>query len=263
VRKLFHSLAVASLLALCAASTSAVAQSQDNTFSGAIAPAPKTPDAAKEPPGYRGVLPGHVSPLQHQDDGQAQSDQAQPKKKHNAQASAPQPRKPNPSRMSTKDPGMSARPNFKKRDAPLTAEDLKQIAAMTGVEVRLDKIPPNMQSAMHMPSHVYPLVSLPTPRRDGMLPNEYMAKQAIDRLMAQVNAASGISPEAKQKAMDDALTSMMNLASAMRIKRDMPTEIYQAMGVPSTYVSETHEGAAKATTRLEDAIKALQQQEGQ
>ncbi len=260
MRKLFHSVAVASLLALCAASGAAVAQSQDNTFSGAIAPAPNSHNTAKEPEGYRGVIPGHVAPVPHQDDNsQAATDTTAPKADGRK---APRPQTAQrraPRHMSAPDAGMSPRPGFHKQPA-LTAQDLKNIAAMTGVEVRIDKIPDNMKAAMHMPAHVYPLVSLPSPRRDGMLPAEYTAKEAIDRLMQQINDANNISPEAKQKAVDEAITSMNNLAGAMRIKRDMPMEIYQAMGVPQNYITETHEGSAKAVERLEAALKTVEQQ---
>lgn len=273
MRQLFHSLGVVSLLALCAVATPGHAQSQDNTFSGALAPA-HNPGETKQPEGYRGVMPGHVAaPPQQPVQAQTPDPAAKPAKKmprtapvaddqpDAAAAAAPTARTPrNKHNMSTPDGGMSVRPGFEKHKA-LTAEDLKQIAAMTGIEVHLDQIPENMANAIHMPAHVYPIVSLPQPRIDGMLPLEFSAKQMVDKEMQDVSAASNLSPEAHRKALGDAVTVLSNFAHSARVKRDMPAEIYQTMGVPSTYINESHEGAAKAAERLEAAIKTLQQQQ--
>ena len=285
--KLFHSLGLVSLLALCIASPfqahaqSTQATPQDNTFSGAVAPAQRPSETGQPPAGYRGVMPGHVAPLPEQQqtpvqpvdengnpvkrmqrkpppkpvektDRADQADQAD----QGDEAAQPQPRK---HAVSTPDRGMSVRPGFEKHK-PLTAEDLKQIAAMTGIEVRLDQIPDNMANAIHMPAHVYPLVSLPQPRIDGMLPLEFSAKQMIDKEMEDVNNASKISPEAHQKAVNDAIVTLSNFAHSARVKRDMPAEIYQTMGVPNSFIKESKEGSGKAADRLEAAIKDLQDQ---
>lgn len=253
MRKLFHSLSLLSVISFCAAVGPAQAQNRDNTFGGAIAPSPNSINKQKEPEGYRGVIPGHVAPLaQPQQETQNPDAEAQDETQNKKPAAHTRRHA-----MSVPDPGMSLRPGFRPHRT-LTAEDLKQIAAMTGVEVRLDKIPPNMADAMHMPAHLYPIVSLPQPRRDGMLPPEFNAKQAIDRFNQQINEAAQVSPEAKKKAVDDAVTALSNLARFMRMQRDVPQEIYETMGVPATYVKESREGSGKAATRLEDELKTLQ-----
>ena len=280
--KLFHSLGFVSLLALCVASPfQAHAQAtqvtpQDNTFSGAVAPAHRPSETGQPPAGYRGVIPGRVAPQPEPQDVQTQpvDENGKPAKRMQRAKPAPRPaeqadegdgtvqptqRQPRKHAVSTPDRGMSMRPGFEKHKA-LTAEDLKQIAAMTGIEVRLDQIPDNMANAIHMPAHVYPLVSLPQPRIDGMLPLDFSAKQMIDKEVEDVNNAAKISPEAHQKAVNDAIVVLSNFAHSARVKRDMPAEIYQTMGVPNTFIKESKEGSGKAADRLEAAIKDLQNQ---
>lgn len=280
MNKLFH-FGVVSLLALCVAvPLSAHAQSAtntqappENTFSGAIAPAHHPAETGKQPEGYRGVLPGHTGPAptqpvqaQSQDDDNAKPVKRMsrtPKKDAEDAAQGDTQKSPRGKHaVSRPDRGMSQRPGFEKHKE-LTAEDLKQIAAMTGIEIRLDQIPTNMANAIHMPAHVYPLVSLPSPRVDGMLPLEFSAKQMIDKEMQDVDNAGKISPEAHEKALNDAITILSNFAHSARVKRDMPADIYQSMGVPNTYIQESKEGSGKAADRLEAAIKTLQQQQQQ
>ena len=265
---LFHSLGFVSLLALCiAAPVPGRAQTQDNTFSGALAPAHK-PGETKQPEGYRGVIPGHTGAAPEQPiQAQPQDDNTgkKPAKRmprvaptsDDSETGAIPSRQQRKHSVSTPDGGMSTRPGFEKHKA-LTADDLKQIAAMTGIEIRLDQMPGNMADAIHMPAHVYPLVSLPSPRIDGMLPLEFGAKQMIDKEMQDVTNAGNLSPEARKKVVDDAIVILSNFAHSARVKRDMPSEIYETMGVPKTYINESKESSSKAAERLEAAIKTLQ-----
>jgi hypothetical protein len=274
VNKLFHTMGVVSLLALCVAvpltaGAQTTPQQPDNTFSGALAPAHPRSETNKPPEGYRGVMPGHTAPAPQQpveaspqdDNGNGKPTKRMPRTATKLkQDQQDQPGHHKQRAMSEPDRGMSVRPGFEKHKT-LTAEDLKQIAAMTGIEVRLDQLPDNMQNAVHMPAHVYPLVSLPQPRVDGMLPLEFGAKQMIDKEMQDVDNAAKISPEARQKAVGDAITTLANFAHSARVKRDMPSEIYLTMGVPQTYIDESKEGSGKAAERLEAAIRTLQQQQ--
>ena len=278
MKKLFQFLAIASLLAFFAAGASqglaqgykglipdnSSDQGSENTYGGAVAPSPKPKSNSgtkKEPEGYRGLIPGHVAPTQPQQDAQAEPDENTSKTKPaTAAGGAKKPAADTAATgrqqrgMSTGERRMSSKPGYGNRK-PLTTEDLKQLSAMTGIEIRLDQMPENMANAIHMPPHVYPLVSLPQPRIDGMLPIEFSAKQMIDKLMNDVNKAP--SPEARQQTLADAISALSNFASGMRVRRDMPQELYTKMGVPENFVVETREGSSKAAKRLEDALKVM------
>lgn len=277
MKKLIQSFAIALLLAFCAAGSgqglaqgykgvipdNSGDQGADNTYSGAIAPSNKprhNSGTKKEPEGYRGLIPGHVAPQQPQQETQVAPDEDGTEKPATATGASKKPvtaAKPAAKHtrdMSTGERKMTPRPGYENRKM-LTADDLKQLSAMTGIEIRLDQMPENMANAIHMPPHVYPLVALPQPRIDGMLPIEFSAKQMIDKLMKDIETAP--SREARQQTIDDSISALSNFASGMRVRRDMPQELYTKMGVPETFVSETREGSASAAKRLEEAIKQM------
>lgn len=273
MKKLFQFSALALLLAFCAVGSgkglaqgykgvipdNSSGQGTDNTYGGAIAPSPKPKGGAKqEPEGYRGLIPGRVAPAQPQQEAQAEPDEDGTTKPATATGRAKKPGatvtgRPDRS-MSTGERRMSTRPGLENRKL-LTAEDLKQLSAMTGIEIRLDKMPQNMAEAIRMPPHVYPVVSLPQPRIDGMLSVEFSAKQMVDKVMRDINQAP--SPEAREQIIADSIATLSNFASGMRVRRDMPQELYTRMGVPENFIVETREGSTKAAKRLEEALKAL------
>lgn len=259
MRKLFHSWGMVSLLALCCAFAGRV-QAQENTFGGAIAPSQThTPSTKQEPQGYRGVMPGHVAPVPKPEVQADTTDETPVKPVPTARAPrnhAVQEEQPDTPARGARKPRMSMRPGASP-PKPLTAEDLRQIAALTGIEVRMDKLANSLADAVHMPAHVYPLVSLPQPRVDGMLPMEVSAKGMIDKSMQDIKQASALSPEARRKAIDDSITALSNFARGARIERDMPADIYETVGAPPLYVSESREGAGKAAERLQEALKNL------
>jgi hypothetical protein len=278
VKNLFQFLAIATLLAFCAVGANhglaqgykglipdnSSDQGSENTYGGAIAPStkPKSGGTKKEPQGYKGVIPGHVAPAQpQQEETQAAAEgeegaekPATPTKRVKKPATAATSGGARPRGMSTGERRMSSKPGYENRKM-LTADDLKQLSAMTGIEIRLDQMPENMANAIHMPPHVYPVVSLPQPRIDGMLPIEFSAKQMIDKLMKDIETAP--SAEAREQVLADSISALSNFASGMRVRRDMPQELYTRMGVPENFVTETREGSSKAAKRLEEALKIM------
>ncbi|TAL28198.1 MAG: hypothetical protein EPN97_15200 [Alphaproteobacteria bacterium] len=277
MKKLFQFLAIATMLAFCAAGAhqglaqgykglipdNTGDQGSENTYGGAIAPSakPKNNGTKKEPQGYKGLIPGHVAPAQTEQEAQTEPGEEEGTEKPAAAtkrvkkpATAATPAGARPRGMSTGERKMSSKPGYENRKM-LTADDLKQLSAMTGIEIRLDQMPENMANAIHMPPHVYPVVSLPQPRIDGMLPVEFSAKQMIDKLMKDIETAP--TAEAREKVLSDSISALSNFASGMRVRRDMPQELYTRMGVPENFVTETREGSSKAAKRLEDAIKIL------
>jgi hypothetical protein len=232
----------------------ALAQDQNSqgTFSGAIAPAPKDKkEYNKSQAGYKNVMPGYVAP-----------EKAQPPEPEEKLATEPEDKEPVHAMSTPAEPQMSHKPGTQKFAHFPTAEEIRQFAAATGVEISLPVLPEELTKDIHIRKKVYGLVSGPQPRMDGMLPVEFTTKRTIDQIMQEVGDP-GLSDDARKKAVDTALSRLNYFDTWLRSRAGVPDSVYAAMGVPAVYVDETREGATKSDARVKDAIKQLRDMESQ
>lgn len=273
VRNLFLTTAVIAGLAFC---IPAFAQGYKGVMSdpkgsdgyGTVMPPSEKKETSKEPRGYRGLIPGETAPSNTgSDTGDTNVTEADthdedvedPVKKAPATQQSPR------NATQAKQPRMSSErqrprqtyvPGQGPRTPMLTAEQLKLISSLSGMKVDLKQLPENMRSIVKFNPKLYGLVSSPATRIDGMLPTEFGAKKMIDTNLYLIEQ-SNFTPEKKKEALIDLMIRLRQMADGLRLRNNIPGELYAQMGVPTIYVQEEKEGTAKGIARLDKAIKYI------
>lgn len=261
LKNLFLTTAVIAGLAFCvpalAQGYKGVMSGGSNDGYGTVMPPSEKTDTGKGPKGYRGVIPGEVvtdTPAAEPavPDEEVQDAVKKPPVQQGRPAVAP------PPRMSTERsrPRQTYVPGQGPRTPMLTAEQLKLISTLSGMKIDLKKLPENMRESIKINPKVYSLVSSPATRIDGMLPTEFGAKKMIDTNMYLIEQ-SNFTPEKKKEAYIDLMIRLRQMADSLRMRQNVPNELYAQMGVPAIYVQEEKEGTAKGIERLDKAIKYI------
>lgn len=255
-------------LALCApafAQGYKLAEPQSDGYGTIMPPSKKTPNA-NEPQGYRGLIPGKVgdnAPTSDPvgDDEDVEDAVKKPVGKQPANTPKLQTQRSN---VSTPRPRerMTYQPGKGPRTPMLSADQMALIAKLSGMKFDLKQLPENMRESIKINPKVYSLVSSPATRVDGMLPTEYGAKRMIDTNRHLIEQ-SGFTPERKKEALIDLMIRLRQQADALRMRQNVPLELYAQMGVPTIYVQEEKEGVTKGIQRLDAAIKQIYEEQKQ
>ncbi|MEZ0260225.1 MAG: hypothetical protein ACAH80_04405 [Alphaproteobacteria bacterium] len=237
---------------------------------GTIMPPSKKKNSADEPQGYRGVIPGKIGdepqtgdpatdPVSDEPDEEVEDAVKKPVGKQ--PAATQQQQKPRVSTPRARE-RITYQPGKGPRTPMLSADQMALIAKLTGMKFDLKQLPENMRESIKINPKVYSLVSSPATRIDGMLPTEYGAKRMIDvnRYMIE---QSNFTPERKKEALIDLMIRLRQHADALRLRQNVPIELYAQMGVPAIYVQEEKEGVNKGIQRLDAAIKQIYEEQKQ
>jgi hypothetical protein len=142
----------------------------------------------------------------------------------------------------------------------LSADQMALIAKLSGMKFDLKQLPENMRESIKINPKVYSLVSSPATRIDGMLPTEYGMKRMIDTNLFMIEQ-SNFAPPQKKEALIDLMIRLRQMADALRLRQNVPVELYAQMGAPAIYVQEEKEGVGKGIVRLDQAIKLIYEEQ--
>lgn len=263
VKNLRFAITVFAGLALCGPALAQgykLAEPQNDGYGTVMPPSKKTP-RADEPQGYRGVIPGKVGdqtpasdPVEDEEvqDTVKKPVAAQPVQKLQSERSRVSP--PRQRERMTYQPGKGPRTPM------LSADQMALIAKLSGMKFDLKQLPENMRESIKINPKVYSLVSSPATRIDGMLPTEYGAKRMIDANLHLIEQ-SNFAPEQRKEALIDLMIRLRQQADALRMRQNVPLELYAQMGVPAIYVQEEKEGVNKSIVRLDQAIRMIYEEQ--
>lgn len=227
-------------------------------YDGLLAPSSPTGGNRNttQPPGYEGVMPGHVPQRQEQSAPEPDNAATQPARGNTAASPAARA----PAAAAARRPAQTARPELPMTPRPgrlklgnvSSAEQLRLLASLAGKRLDLEKMTADIK-----PSAA--LLGLPDakrPRTNNMLPMELMAKNQIDKTMAVLNNPR-LTPEQKKLAAQQSYEQMKMLADGIITRRSVPEAIYKKMGMSEQFLQEEREGNERALARFEEAFKIL------
>jgi hypothetical protein len=244
-----------------------LAEPQNDGY-GTVMPPSKKTNSADEPQGYRGLIPGKTGTQTQTSDPAGDPVTDTPDEDVEDAVKKPVGKQPvvkptsSQSRISTPRPRerMTYQPGKGPRTPMLTADQMALIAKLTGMKFDLKQLPENMRESIKINPKVYSLVSSPATRIDGMLPTEYGAKRMIDTNRFIIEQ-SNFTPERKKEALIDLMIRLRQHADGLRLRQNVPIELYAQMGVPAIYVQEEQEGVTKGIKRLDAAIKQIYEEQ--
>lgn len=241
-------------------------------YEGLIAPEATGADK-QEPPGYRGLIPGQV-PAEAQQGDIVLDDGGKDVPRHERFSTAPpivsaEDRKNDndksrsrfmPPRERPRTAGMSTKKDYTPPRQARTIDDIQVAGSYAPKErVRWDEgVPPQLKDTLGklLTPRMTDALRVPQMRMDGMLPEEYMAKQQVDQIMRFVHAPNQ-TDEQRAATAKKAADKLRAMAYSYEIKRDMPDEIFETMGLPENYRKEKKEAARNSLARVEAALTEL------
>lgn len=252
--------------AVMTASTSAMAydglmsgsQTGDG-YDGLLAPSSPSQGNSRstnQPPGYEGLMQGHVP--QRQEPAAEPADNAATQSPRSNTAATPATHAPaaaaarRPAQTARPELPMTPRPGRLKLGNVSTAEQLRVLSALAGKRLDLEKMTADIKPSAAMLG----LPDAKRPRTDNMLPMELMAKSQIDKTMAVLNNPK-LTAEQKQMAAKQSYEQMKMLADGIITRRSVPESIYKKMGMSEQFLQEEREGNERALARFEEAFKVL------
>jgi hypothetical protein len=251
--RLIFLLAGAFVLGVAAGNGVSLRDSIAQGYDGLIT-APEGKASATQAPGYKGLIPGYVP-----EDEKTPAQEAQQKSRIELPKPTVRLYTP-PDRAQRETVRMTNAPGYTPPSRPRTIDDIRiaALAAPRNLKWEEGQIPPQIDKTITglLSPRDKDILSVPKMRVGGMLPKEYLAKQNIDRLMSFVTDPKLSDDERKANAKK-ARDKLVSYANYLNDQAQIPSTIYQKMGLPAVYMKESKEASDKSLARVEAALKEL------